>query len=95
MDVAGTVTLPISLAPNSDNFNILFSVTPQFVLPCDGLLGLDSLVAHDISVHLKRSVIFSSECFHPAMNVNLPFLPSIATTSDEKSLYHCEPCSTA
>ncbi len=95
LHVAGTVTFPVSLAPNSDIFNIQFFVTPQFALPCDGLLGLESLVAHDISVHSKRRTIFSSECFHPAMDVNFPFLPSIATTSDEKRLYHCEPCSTA
>ncbi len=60
-------------------------MTPQLALPCDGLLGLDSLVAHDISVHPKRRDISSSECLHPAMDVNFPFLPSIATTSsDEK-----------
>ncbi len=86
LDIAGTVTLPISLAPNSDIFNIQFFVTSQFALPSDGLLGLDSLVAHDISVHPKRRAVFSSECFYPAMDVNFPFLPSIATTSDKKRL---------
>ncbi len=74
LHVAGTVALPISLAPNSDIFNIQFFVTSQFAFPCDGLLGLDSLGAHDISVHPKRRAIFSSECFHPAMDVNFPFL---------------------
>ncbi len=86
LHVTGTVTLSISLAPNTDIINIQFFVTPQFALPCGGLLGSDSLVAHDISVHPKRRAIFSSECFHPAMDVNFPFLPSIATTSDDKRL---------
>ncbi len=67
--------------------NIQFFVIPQFALPCDGILDLDSLVAHDISGHPKRRAIFSNECFHPAMDVNFPFLPAIATTSsDEKRL---------
>ncbi len=90
-----TALLHYSLAPNSDIFTIQFFVTPQFALPYDGLLDLDSLVAHDISVHPKRHAIFSSECFHPAMDVNFPFLSFIDTTSDEKRLYHCEPCSSA
>ncbi len=84
MHVAGTVILPIYLALNSDIFNIQFFLTPQFALPCDGLLDLDSLVAHDISIHSKRRAIFSNECFHPAMDVNFPFLPSITTTSSDK-----------
>ncbi len=78
LHVTGTVTLPISLAPSSKIFNIDFYVTPQFALPCDGLLGLDSLIAHDISVHPKRHAIFSDECFHPTMYVNFPFLSSIS-----------------
>ncbi len=41
--VSGTITLPISLAPDSKIFNIQFYVTPQFALPSDGLLGLDPL----------------------------------------------------
>ncbi len=73
LHVTGTITLPISLAPDSKIFNIHFYVTPQFALPSDGLLGLDSLIAHDISVHPKRRAIFS-ECFHPAMDGNFPFL---------------------
>ncbi len=51
---------------------------PQFALHCDGLLGLDSLIAHDISVHPKRRAILSDKCFHPAMDVNYPFLSSIS-----------------
>ena len=86
LKVTGTLTLPISLAPSSEVFNIQFYVTPEFALPCDGLLGLDSLIAHDISVHPKRRAIFAGECFHPAMDVNFPFLSSIASTSlDDKA----------
>ncbi len=33
LQVTGTVTLPISLAPSSKIFNIDFHVTPQFALP--------------------------------------------------------------
>ncbi len=33
LQVTGTVTLPISLAPTSKIFNIDFHVTPQFALP--------------------------------------------------------------
>ncbi len=51
LHVTGTVTLTISLAPSLKIFNIQFHVTPQFALPCDGLLGVDSLTAHDISIH--------------------------------------------
>ncbi len=58
LNVTGTVTLPISLAPNSKFFNIHFYVTPQFALPYDGLLGLHSLIAHDISVHPKMRCYF-------------------------------------
>ncbi len=98
LHVAGTAILPISLAPNSDIFNIQFFVTYQFALPCDGLLDLDSLVDHDISVHPKRVAMVSGECFHPAMDVNFPFLPSIASTSDEQRIstivsYAPLPCS--
>ncbi len=89
------LTLHISLAPNSDILNIQFFMAPHFALPCDGRLGLDSLVAHDISVHPKRRVIFSGECFHPVMDVKFPFIPTVASISDEKTLYPCEPCSTA
>ncbi len=58
LHVIGTITLPISLAPDSSIFNIQFYVTPQFALPSDGLLGLDSLCAHDIQVYPKRRAIF-------------------------------------
>ncbi len=58
LHVDGIVTLLISLAPNSDIFNIQFFVTPQFALPCNGLLDLNSLIAHDIGVHPKRRVFF-------------------------------------
>ncbi len=51
-------------------------MTPQFALPYDSFLGLDSSVTHDISVHPKRRVILSDKCFHPAMDVNFPFLSS-------------------
>ncbi len=77
--VTGTVTLQISLAPSSKIFNIHFHVTPRFALPSDGLLGLDSLIAHDISVHPKRRAVLSVECFHPAMDANFPFLSSISS----------------
>ncbi len=80
LHVTGTFTLPISFAPSSKTFNIDFHVTPQFALPCDGLLGLDSLIPNDISVHPKRRTILSDECFHPAMGVNFPFLSSISST---------------
>ncbi len=88
LHVTGTVTSPISLAPNSKIFNIQFHVTPQFALPCDGLLGLDSLIAPNISVHTKRPVIFSDESFHPAKDVNFPLLLSIAsiTPHDDQRL---------
>ncbi len=55
--VTGTDTLPISLTPSSKIFNIHFNVTPQFALPCDGLLGLGSVNSHGISVHPKRRAI--------------------------------------
>ncbi len=59
LHVTGTVTLPFSLASYSKDFNIHFYVTQQFALPCDGLLGLNSLIA-----------IFSDKCLHPALDVN-------------------------
>ncbi len=65
LQVTGTVTLPISLAPSSKIFNIDFHVTPQFALSCDGLLGLDSLIAHDISVHPKKRAIFFRQMLPP------------------------------
>ncbi len=88
LHVSGTITLPISLAHNSKGFNIHFYVTPQFAMPCDGILSLDSLVAHDISVHPKGCAILSDECFHPTMDVNFPFLSSIAsiTPRDDQRL---------
>ncbi len=61
LHVNGTVTLPISLAPSWKIFNIHFHVTPQFALPCDGLLDLDSLIAHDISVYPKRRTVLLDE----------------------------------
>ncbi len=74
LHVTGTITLPISLAPDSKIFNIKFYVTPQFALPSDGLLGLDFLCAHDIQVHPKKRAIFSDQRFHSAMDVNFPLL---------------------
>ena len=90
LQVLGTVSLPVSLAPDSEVFNIPFHVTPQFDLPCDGLLGLDALTAHDITVHPKRRAIHSNECFYPVMDVNFPLLSSIASIpSDDTRL--CTP----
>ena len=94
LQVTGTVTLPISLAPDSEVFNIQFYVTPHFALPCDGLIGIDALISHDISVHPKRRAIHSGDCFHPAMDVPFPFLSSIAsTTANDTRL--CTPMSSA
>ncbi len=86
--VTGTVTLPISLTPSAKIFNIDLNVTPHFALPCDGLLGLDSLIVHDISVDPKRRAIFSDECFQLAMDVHFPFLSSISsiTPCDDQRL---------
>ncbi len=78
------VTLPISLASDSKIFNVQFYVTPQFALPSDGLLGLDSHCAHDIQVHPKKRAIFSDQRFYSAMDVNFPLLSSVASTSVTK-----------
>ncbi len=58
LHVTGTVALPISLTPSSKISNIDFHVTSQFALPCDGLLGLDLVIAHDISVHTQEACNF-------------------------------------
>ncbi len=43
LTVLGTLTLPVTFAPNLESFNVQFYVIKEFSIPCDGLLGLDSL----------------------------------------------------
>ncbi len=74
LTVLGTLTLPVTLAPNLESFHVQFYVTKKFAMPCDGLLGLDSLVLHNIDVFPKRHAIFRQEYFHPAMTVSVPLL---------------------
>ncbi len=50
LHVNGTISLPVSLAPDSNILNVQFYVTHQFALPSDGLLGLDSLCARHSSL---------------------------------------------
>ncbi len=44
LTVLGTLTLPVTLAPNLESLNVQIYVIKEFAMPCDGLLGLVSLV---------------------------------------------------
>ncbi len=83
----GTLTLLVTLAPNLVAFNVQFYVIKEFVMPCDGLLGFDSLVLHNIDIFPKRHAISRQECFHPAMTVFVPLLSvaSLAASLDSTS----------
>ncbi len=74
LDVVGTVTLPVTLAPSSEAFNVEFFVLKEFAMPCDGLLGLDSLVTHNIDVFPNRHAISRRQHSHLAMTVSSPLL---------------------
>lgn len=50
LHVQGTVTLPVCLDVNANLLQVSFYVTSTFALPCDGLLGLESLVTHNINI---------------------------------------------
>ncbi len=87
LTVLGTLTLPVTFAFNLESFNVQFYVIKEFAMPCDGLLGLDSFVLHNIDVFPNRHAIFRHECFHPAMTVSVPLLPvaSLAASLDSTS----------
>ncbi len=42
LDVAGTLTLLVTLAPKSKPVNVNFYILKQYPMLCDGLLGFDS-----------------------------------------------------
>ncbi len=83
LNVAGTLTLPVTLAPNLEPFNIKLYIIREFALHCDGLLGLESLIAYDINIFPKRHALFSGELFYPAMT-DCASLLSIAALSDSQ-----------
>ncbi len=44
LTVVGTVTLPVTFAPNLESFHVQFYVNKEFAMPSDGLLGLIRLL---------------------------------------------------
>ncbi len=48
LTVLGTATLSVSFAPKAESFQVNFYVIKEFVMPCDGLLGQDSLISHGV-----------------------------------------------
>ncbi len=88
LNILGTVTLPVTLAPSSEVFNVEFYVIKQFAMPCDGLLGLDSLIAHNLDVFPNKRALSRGNCFHYSMTDSAPLLsvasvdPRLATPTD-------------
>ncbi len=77
LTVLGTLTLPYTFAPNLESFNVEIYVIEEFAMSYDGLLGLDSLVLHNIFFP-NRHALSRHECFNSAMTVSVP-LPSAAS----------------
>ena len=86
LTVLGTVTLPVTLAPNVETFSITFYVIKEFKMPCDGLLGQDSLAAHGIDVFPSRNAISWSNCFFPTMTDSVPLLTVSAVDASTVTL---------
>ena len=57
LNVVGTVTLPLCLDVKSPILQVTFFVTSGFALHCDGLLGLESLMMHNIDVFPQKRAI--------------------------------------
>ncbi len=87
LTVLCTLTLSVTFAPNLQSFNVQFYVIKKICMPCDGLLGLDSLVLHNIGVFQNRHALSRHERFHPAMAVSVPLLSiaSLAASLDSIS----------
>ena len=74
LDIIGTVTLPLSLDASNNIMQVTFFVTSAFALQCDGLLGLESLVTHNIDIFPQRRAIVHNGTPYVAMNKPNPLL---------------------
>ncbi len=84
LTVLGTLTLPVTLPPNHLMFK---SVIKEFTMPCDGLLGLNALVLHNIDVFPNRHALSRHDRYDRAMTVSIPLLSvaSLAASLDSTS----------
>ncbi len=89
LTVLGIVILPICLAQHSSVLSIKFHIVLEFALPCDGLLGFDSLCTHNIDVYPNKHAIFSEDNLIQAMHQPQPLLRHVSHTSHNTSQVAC------
>ena len=85
MSILGSVTLPFSFSSDSNVLVSDFFITPDFALPCDGLIGLPSMALHGIDVYPQsKSISFEGQSYSQ-MEMPSPLLSNSVSHSVSSS----------
>ena len=74
LNILGIVRLPVCLRKNSKAMRLDFYVISNFSLPSDGLLGLETLKAHNIDILPTSSSVRSGDRYFRAMTSPRPLI---------------------